>query len=53
MLLKYLLSWDNIQYIMLRRKNGIKCYVQNGVIYPQVHMFIMSRNQQGGNTANY
>lgn len=53
MLLKYLISWDNTQYIMLRRKNGIKWYVQNGVIYPPIHMFIMRRDQQGENTASY
>lgn len=38
---------------MLRRKNGIKWYVQNGVIYPPIHMFIMRRDQQGENTASY
>lgn len=53
MLLKYLMSQDNTQHIMLRRNTDMKWYVQNCVIYLTIHTFIMSRHQQGENIANY
>lgn len=40
-------------YNAKEKKNGVKCYIQNGVIYPRIHIFITSRNQQGENTVNF